>query len=276
MSVMKDPSGRRWVQVEVEVPGTPEEVCRAIASGPGVSSWFVPTTVETDKDGKPVRVLSNFGPGMESVATVTSWNPPHTFRAESADLGPDAPKIATEWNVEARAGGRSVVRVVHSLFARTDEWDNQLEGWEHGWPDFFRLLRLYLTHFPGLPCSAFQVMGAAPEPKSEAWVAWTTALGLSPVAVGERCRTADGVPQLGGIVERVGEGENPEELLLRLDQPTPGLAHLFAMPMGGQVFLSLRIYLYGDRAAAAAASDEPRWQAWISERFPPSDDLTAN
>jgi hypothetical protein len=43
MSVKIDPSGRRSVQVEVEVPGTPEQVWQAIATGPGVSSWFVPT-----------------------------------------------------------------------------------------------------------------------------------------------------------------------------------------------------------------------------------------
>jgi hypothetical protein len=30
MSVKKEPSGRRSVQVEVEVPGTPEEVWQAI------------------------------------------------------------------------------------------------------------------------------------------------------------------------------------------------------------------------------------------------------
>src|SRR6516164_10911182 len=34
MSVKKEASGRRSVQVEVEVPGTPEEVWQAIASGP--------------------------------------------------------------------------------------------------------------------------------------------------------------------------------------------------------------------------------------------------
>ena len=39
MSVKKEASGRRSVQVEVEVPGTPEEVWQAIATGPGVSSW---------------------------------------------------------------------------------------------------------------------------------------------------------------------------------------------------------------------------------------------
>jgi uncharacterized protein YndB with AHSA1/START domain len=115
MSVKKE-SGRRWVQVEVEVPGTPEEAWRAIATGPGVSSWFVPTEVREDG-----TVVSDFGPGMESVAKVTEWDPPRRFSAESQDLGPESPSVATEWVVEARSGDRCIVRVVHSLFASTDE-----------------------------------------------------------------------------------------------------------------------------------------------------------
>ena len=47
MSVKKE-SGRRWVQVEVEVHGTPEEVWQALATGPGISSWFVATEVRDD------------------------------------------------------------------------------------------------------------------------------------------------------------------------------------------------------------------------------------
>ncbi len=43
MSVKQEAGGRRSVQVDVEVPGTPEEVWQAIATGPGISSWFVPT-----------------------------------------------------------------------------------------------------------------------------------------------------------------------------------------------------------------------------------------
>ena len=55
MSVKNEASGRRWVQVEVEVPGTLEEVWQAIATGPGISSWFVPAEFE-ERDGKPVAV----------------------------------------------------------------------------------------------------------------------------------------------------------------------------------------------------------------------------
>ena len=35
MPVKKDASGRRWIAVEAEVPGTPEQVWNAIATGPG-------------------------------------------------------------------------------------------------------------------------------------------------------------------------------------------------------------------------------------------------
>jgi uncharacterized protein YndB with AHSA1/START domain len=270
MSVKKDAAGRRWVEVEVEVPGTPEEVWEAIATGPGVSSWFVPTEVEMGEDGTPTRVLSNFGPGMESVAKVTEWDPPRRFAADSEDLGPGAPPIATEWIVEARSGGVCVVRVVHSLFTSSEEWDDQVGSWESGWPGFFRILRLYLTHFRGQRGAAFQVMAMAPEPASEAWEALTTALGLAGAGVGERRSAPAGAPPLAGQVEVTGQNEHDLQLLLRTEEPAPGLAHLFAMPMGGQVFLSVRLYLYGDAAPAAVARAEPVWQEWLSTRFAPS------
>jgi uncharacterized protein YndB with AHSA1/START domain len=267
MSVKKDASGRRSVQVEVEVTGSPEEVWQAIATGPGISAWFVPTEVD-EEGGVPVAVRSNFGPGMESQATVTAWEPPHKFTAESQDLGPNAPPVATEWIVEARSGGTCVVRVVHSLFASGDDWDNQLEGWEYGWPGFFRILRLYLSHFRGQYGSAMQLGGVAKEPKSEAWSKLTGLLGLTGTAKGKRVSAPVGAPPLAGSVEHVGESAYPEELLLKLDDPAPGLAHLFAMDMGGQVFLSIRLYLYGDRAAAVIARDESVWREWMNEHFP--------
>jgi hypothetical protein len=205
---------------------------------------------------------------MDSVSTITAWDPPHRFAAESQDLGPDAPTVATEWIVEARSGGTCVVRVVHSLFATVDDWDNQLEGWESGWPDFFRILRLYLTHFRGQRSSAMQMGSTAPGPKSDAWAALTGSLDLAGATIGRQVRTPAGAPPLAGLVERVGEDSYPEELLIRLDKPTPGIAHLFAMEMGGQVYLSIRFYLYSDQASATVARDEPLWQAWMNKHFP--------
>ena len=127
MPVKKDASGRRYVQAEAEVPGTPEQVWKAIATGPGISSWFVPTEVHTNDSGTPVTMVSHFGPGdsMDGVSSVTTWEPPHRFAGESPGEGPNAPPVATEWTVEARSGGTCLVRVVHSWFASTDDWDGQ-------------------------------------------------------------------------------------------------------------------------------------------------------
>jgi uncharacterized protein YndB with AHSA1/START domain len=269
MPVNRDPDGRRWVQAEVDVPGTPEQVWQAIATGPGITAWFVPAEVEEREGG---TILCHFGPGssMDSVSTITAWEPPHRFAADSRDdMGPDDPTIATEWIVEARAGGTCVVRVVHSWFTDKDDWDNQYEQARHGWVAFFRILRLYLTHFPGQRCTAFQLMAAAPEPKADAWAALAGPLGLAGTAVGQRVTAPVGAPPLVGVVEQAGPVENPEELLIRLDRPAPGLAHLFALPMGGQVYLPVRFYLYGGQAPDAAARAEPAWQAWMQERFPP-------
>jgi len=265
MSVKKEASGRRSVQVEVEVPGTPEEVWQAIATGPGISSWFVPTEFEM-LDGKPVAVKLDFGPGMESRSVVTAWDPPRRFAAEAPGWAPGSPTIADEWTVEARAGGTCIVRVVHSLFAGTDDWDNQLEGTESGWPGFFRILRIYLTYFRSQRSAMMQWMAPAAGTEAEAWETLTAALGLKGVSDGQRWTASAGVPALSGVVEYVSQ--SPYNALLRLDKPGPGTAALGAVNFGGQSMVTLSFYLYGDQAAGTVARETPLWQAWIQERFP--------
>lgn len=265
MPVHKDPSGHRYVQAETEVQGTPEEVWNAIATGPGITSWFVPSTVEGRVGG---TTTSSFGPGMDSVATITQWNPPHSFVAETHELGPDDPPVATEWIVEARGGGACVVRVVHRWFSDSDSWDGQFEGHTYGWLSFFRVLRAYLDHFAGQTGVPVQVMGVASGTKEEAWDAWTRPLNLAGASVGDRVETPADAPRLAGTVEWAGQPAWPEELLIHLDAPAPGIAHFVPHPMGGQVYLAHRMYLFGEGAADAASEAEAAWQQWFAARFP--------
>ncbi len=244
MSVKKEESGRRSIAVEVEVPGTPEEVWEAIATGPGISSWFVPTEV----DASAGTTTSHFGPGMDSVAKITAWDPPRKFAAESGGMGPDAPPMATEWTVEARAGGKCVVRVVHSLFASTDDWDNQLESIESGWPAFFKILALYLSQFRGQRCSYFNVMSIVPGPEEPVWKSLSSA-------------------PLTGTVEMLKDSDHAFKLM-RLEAPAPGFAMLNTCGMGSQVMASITFYLYGEQGAAVAGRDEVWWEAWMKEQFP--------
>ena len=265
MSVKKEPSGRRSIQVEVEVPGTPDEVWQAIATGPGISAWFVPAEFE-ERDGKPVAVTLNFGPGMESRSVVTAWDPPHKFAKEAAGWFPGSPPIATEWSVEARAGGVCVVRVVQSLFASTDDWDEQLIGTESGWPGCFRVLRIYLTYFPGQPSAFLQFMAPVAGTPEDAWATLIEAIGFDGAAPGQTWAAPPDLPALGGVVEHVSS--SPPGALLRLDRPCPGTAALFTMDFGESVLATFSFYLYGEQASGTVARETPRWQAWVQKRFP--------
>jgi uncharacterized protein YndB with AHSA1/START domain len=271
MPVKKDASGRRSVEVETEVPGTPEEVWQAIATGPGISAWFVPAKLEGREGG---AIVLDFGPGMESQAVVKVWDPPHRFVGEGKEaMGPGSPTVADEWTVEAKSGGTCRVRVVHSWFASTDDWDKQYEDVEKGWPAFFRILKTYLAHFRGQPSDVIALMAMSSENKSAAWHRLLGSLGLTRLAEGQHVEAAHGAPPLAGTVERLVDKEH-EELFLRLEEPTTGVAYLFPIPMGRQACLSVRLYLYGAQARAVAARETPVWQAWIDGLFPPADAAT--
>src|SRR5438045_9362104 len=121
MSVKIEANGRRSVQVEFAAPGTPEEVWQALATGPGISSWFVPTEID-ERGGKPVAVKYNFGPGIEIRTVVTSWDPPRSFAQAGDGMSPGSPPMASEWTMEARRGGIGIGRDGQSLVDSTDAW----------------------------------------------------------------------------------------------------------------------------------------------------------
>jgi uncharacterized protein YndB with AHSA1/START domain len=247
----------RSVQSELEVPGTPEQVWQAIATGPGITAWFTPADVEPRLGG---AVAFHWGPGMDSSAIVTAWEPPHRVVYEDRALGNDGPPLATEYRVEARSGGTCVVRIVTSLFTNRDDWDDQLKGMEKGWPTFLHVMKVYLARYAGQTCTNVRAMASVSGPEEAAWAGLVRALGLAEAAPGQR-RAASGarVPALAGTVERVGAND----LLLHVDQPAPGCALLGAYACGGPVQVSVNLFLYGDGGAAVAAKELPAWQSWL-------------
>ena len=181
---------------------------------------------------------------------------------------PGSPAVATEWIVEARAGGKCVVRVVHSLFASTDDWDNQLDGLEQGWPTYFRILRRSLETFKGMECSLMQFVSFSGDSESKTWEKLGGELGLLKVSQGQKWGAPGGFPRMTGVVDSLGQGMHSNTVLLRLDTPAPGSAYIGAISCGGMVQVYMAVYLYGSEAKAAVERDEPIWQTWISEQFP--------
>ena len=214
-------------------------------------------------------MVLTFGPGMDSESAIGEWQPPHRFTATNPGWLPGSPAVATEWVVEARAGGTCVVRVVHSLFAATDDWDDQITGAESGWPMFFHILKLRLTHFGGRPGGTAVATAMAAGSVAAAWDALAAPLGLATARVGDRVATGDGAPPMSGVVERA-RGNDHSGLLVRLDGPTPGVACMGAYAVGDQSMVQVYEYRFGEAATAVAADRQAAWQGWLAERFPVS------
>jgi len=249
----------RSIELEIEVAGTPEEVWRAIATGPGISSWYVPHTVEEREGGE---AIASFGPGpeMEMSGRVAAWDPP---RRVLFDGGEGSEGLAFEWLVEARDGGTCIVRLVNSGFGSGDDWDAQYDAMTDGWGLFLRNLKLHLAHFPGQTASTMLPVASWAVPRDDAWAALTAALGISPNSgVGERFEIhTPEAPDLGGTVADA----SPWSLTLLIDQPCPGTAFVAAEGSGDHSEVSIWAYLYGTEAAMVAERDAPRWQKLLTD-----------
>jgi uncharacterized protein YndB with AHSA1/START domain len=259
----------RSIEVEVEVPGTPEQVWDAIATGPGIAAWFVPAEVDGRVGG---AIAYDMGGGLEEGAVVTAWEPPRRFAgAEEWPAADDRPaaRLATEFLVEARSGGTCVVRLVSSLFASGGDWEDELESMREGWAMFLDNLRLYLTYFAGERRHALTVGRPAAGSLDEAWAALARPLALDRVAEGDPVAAPEGAPPFAGDVERVLENAaHHRGLTLLLEEPAPGFALVFVNAWRGKVYANVVGYLFGEAGAAAAARDEAAWRSWFDEHFP--------
>lgn len=260
-----DPTSQtRSIELEVEVVGTPEQVWQAIATGPGISSWYVPHTVEEREGG---AATASFGPGpeMQISGRVAAWDPPHRIMF---DKGDGAGGLAFEWLVEARDGGSCVVRLVNSGFGTGQPWDDQYDQMTEGWRVFLRNLQLHLEHFAGRQATAALPMAVWPGDRFSVWPQLLRELNLpaEPV-VGQHLTIAtDDVPRLAGTVVEAAPGK----LVLLLDAPAPGTGFLLAETFGQASGVSIWSYLYGPDGAAAAERDEPAWRAWLDARAVPA------
>jgi uncharacterized protein YndB with AHSA1/START domain len=256
-----DPApGGRSIELEVEVDGTPEEVWEAIATGPGISSWYVPTTVE-EREGGATTTAFGEAPEMQIPGVVAAWEPPRRIVFTGPD-GP-APGLAFEWLVEARDGGTCIVRLVNSGFLEGDEWDDQYDGMTEGWQLFLHNLQLHRRHFAGRHARSILPTATWPGPRASAAATLSDALGIpGALHAGDRLEvdpSVSGSPPLSGTVVQA----EPWRTSLVLDGPVPGTAFLAAEGDGDEVAVSVWVYGYGEGADAWAATDGPAWQAWL-------------
>lgn len=254
-----DPAARLRTN-QIEVPGTPDEVWRAIATGPGHAAWLFPADIDPGEGGAMVIHRQPYGDAAH--ATVAAWEPPHRFGYQEP-IGSDATPLTTEFLVEARGGGSCVVRVVSGFHHDGEGWEDLIEGAGEGWRMSLIVLRAYLTHFAGRPASNLDVTVGLDRPatdRARASAVLMDLLGLTGLAAKAAFRTPAGAPDLAGAVEHVSEGY----VLLRAVEPYPALYAISCFPMadGAPLAANLLARWYGT-PAAIVERERVKWQTWL-------------
>jgi uncharacterized protein YndB with AHSA1/START domain len=244
----------RKLEKVVELDASPEQVWELIASGPGISTWFVPHQVEQREGGE---VKASFGGAYEGTGRVTAWEPGRRFGYAEPHPG-DAPDHAFEFLVGARDGGGTVLRFVQSGFTDHEGWENEYDSFDKGWTLFFQNLRAYLEHFAGQPVHNVLTMATAQGSAEQAWPVLHRGLGLTGhPGVGEQV-VLDGPQRLTGVVDV----STPEFLGVR---SAHGLHRIGAEGDAG-CGVSAYHYFYGEPVDTETLTKA--WDAWLTELFP--------
>ncbi|MGW3182117.1 SRPBCC family protein [Kitasatospora sp. NPDC001119] len=186
------------IELETSLPANPEQVWEAIATGPGIDSWFMGRNELDPREGGTAVMETG---GHRAEAVVTAYEPGKRLATRTA-TGEDGRFMAFEYLIEGRDGGATVLRVVHSGLLG-DDWQDEYDALRRGWPFHLHTLREYLTHFPGrtaVPVFAAAPAGGRTGPEVRALLARALSLPL-PVAAGTRVHGEPaGLPPLDGEV----------------------------------------------------------------------------
>ncbi|WP_169949325.1 SRPBCC domain-containing protein [Microbispora sp. H11081] len=242
---------------EIELDATPEQVWEAIATGPGVDSWFMGRTeIEPGEGGRGSFTML----GGTETTTVTAWEPGKRFAFRSDD-GPDGTFMAMEYLIEGRDGGSTVLRLVQHGFLG-DDWETEYEAMATGWDLYLHKLSRYLTHFRGRPVTVVSAVRPHAPERPDAWAAVKAELGLTgTVREGDPVRLAvDGLRPQDGVVDYAAL---PDFLGVRTADGLYGFIH--SGPKRGNVMV-LGHHVFAEDIGQEQA--EGAWRSWLARVFP--------
>jgi len=158
--------------LDATVDATPDQIWDAIATGPGISTWFIG---RTEIDNGEVRTA--FGDNWIPAGTIKINDRPHHF-AYGSEPAPDGRFIAYDYLVEGRDRSATTLRAVTSGFLPGDNWADEYEAMQYGTHLFFATLVEYLRHFPGRPTTPVTAFGPPVTDWPATWAALHQTLGL--------------------------------------------------------------------------------------------------
>jgi len=236
---------------ESEVNASVDQIWDAIATGPGIDSWFVGhTEIQSSLGGSMTTTMAT--DVMKS--TVTAWEPLRRFAFRGDEDGTGR-FVAYEFLIEGRGQGSAVVHLVTSGFLPGDDWEAEFDAMTKGNQVFFQTLVAYLNHFAGRTGVSVAVSGPPVTDWTAAWSTLTTALQLSDrPAIGERATIDLGGESISAVVDFL----NTYALGLR----SSDALYRFVQGFNGGMTTDHHLFAPDDQRRASDV-----WLAWLTEVY---------
>lgn len=137
----------RAAEGEIEIDAPIEVVWKALTDARELERWFpLDARVEPGEGG---AIWMSWRNEYEGEQEIRAWDPPHHLKTSWPMHTGDQPPQATDYRLEARGGGRTIVRVVTSGFPTDSSWDDWVQGTIDGWAFELRSLKEYLERHRG-------------------------------------------------------------------------------------------------------------------------------
>src|SRR5215831_9196636 len=248
-------TARRQHETTIEIDAPIEEVWKAITDAVAMSRWFAPKmTVEPGVGG---FVIADWGQGIEWKTSIEIWEPNRHLRlVETRDHFIGASPVAEtfepcrliqDYYLDS-AGGKTVLRLVHSGFGSGENWDIEYEGTRGGWAGCFFRMKLGLEQH----CD---------QPVHNKFMAWTCH-GRGYAEVLKEIESASAFPL---DVRLRGE----YHFCAVLPDLNDSVLNVSAQPCTVGTMAYVEALLYGS-AGERAEGFESEWKARLASLFPPA------
>ncbi len=158
----------RSIETSIEIKAPPEAVWKALTDADELTRWF------------PMEARVTPGPGgsiwtawkgeFEDTARIEVWDPPRKLVLASGIGAAGMPaRLTQDYTIEARAGGTTVLRLVHSGFERGGDWDWEFDATRRGWDFELRGLRHYLERHAGRTRQTVWIRKKTEKSPAQAW-----------------------------------------------------------------------------------------------------------
>jgi len=187
-------TNQRKIEHEIEIDAPVETVWKALTDASELMRWF-PLDARAEP-GPGGIIWYSWGPPYEGKNRIEVWDPPRRLKLTDASIGghhvveaakatgaaieePSARRVAMDFTLEAAAGGKTLLRLVHSGFGEGADWDEEFDATSRGWVHEFLGLRHYLEGHRGEDRRCVWARQKIELPREETWNRLMSSKGLN-------------------------------------------------------------------------------------------------